>query len=89
MRTRKLTITNPRGLHAQACARLVGIAKRWRCNLSVVVNGRRASARNLFAVMLLTATVGTAVRIEAEGPDEEMAMREVATLFHDGLGERR
>lgn len=89
MRTRKLTIANPRGLHAQACARLVDIAKRFRCNLSVVVNGRRASARNLFAVMLLTASVGTAVRIEATGPDEERAMREVAALFHDGLGERR
>jgi len=39
--------------------------------------------------MLLTASVGATVRIEAEGPDEEVAIREIATLFHDGLGERR
>jgi phosphotransferase system HPr-like phosphotransfer protein len=38
--------------------------------------------------MLLTASVGSTVRIEADGPDEEATIREIATLFHDGLGER-
>lgn len=89
MRMQKFTIRNPGGLHARACARIVDIANRCRCNVSIVVNGRRARVRNIFAVMLLTATVGAAVRIEADGPDEEVAMREIATLFHDGLGERR
>ena len=89
MQIRKLVIGNPRGLHAQACARIVNIANRWRCNLSIVGNGRRVSARNIVAVMLLTASMGATVRIEADGPDEEVAIREIATLFHDGLGERR
>jgi phosphocarrier protein HPr len=51
--------------------------------------GRRVSARSIVAVMLLTASVGSTVRIEADGPDEEAAIREIATLFHDGHGERR
>jgi phosphotransferase system HPr (HPr) family protein len=89
MQIQKIRIANPRGLHARACAHIVDIAKRFRCNLSVVVNGRRVQARNIFAVMLLTAAVGAAVRIEIEGPDEVNAMREIATLFRDGLGERR
>lgn len=89
MQTRRLVIGNPRGLHAQACAGIVNIAQRCRCNLSLVVKGRRVSARSIVAVMLLTASVGATVRIEAEGPDEEVAIREIATLFHDGLGERR
>lgn len=88
MQTRTLTIANPGGLHARACARIVAIAKRFRCNISLVANGQRVRARNLVAVMLLTATFGATVRIEAEGPDELIAMREIATLFHDGLGER-
>jgi phosphocarrier protein HPr len=89
MRTRRLVIANPRGLHAQACARIADIAKHCHCNLFVVSNGRRVSARDLVAVMLLTATVGSTVRIVADGPDEEVAIREIATLFDDGLGERR
>lgn len=88
MQTRRLIIANPHGLHAQACARIVNIAQRCRCNLFLVGKGRRVNARNIVALMLLTASMGTTVRIEADGPDEEVAMREIATLFHDGLGER-
>jgi phosphocarrier protein HPr len=89
MLTRNLTIANPHGLHAQACARIAAIAKRCRCNLALVARGRRVQARNIVAVMLLTASVGATVRIEANGPDEDVAMRDIATLFHDGLGEGR
>ena len=88
MRIRKLVIANPRGLHAQACEGIVNIAKHCRCNLFLVRKGRRVSARNIVAMMLLTAAVGATVRVVADGPDEEAAIREIATLFHDGLGER-
>lgn len=89
MQFRQLTIANPRGLHAEACARLARIAERCRCKLSVVRRGRRVNARNVVAVMMLTASLGATIRIEAEGPDESAAIREVAALFRDGLGERR
>lgn len=88
MLTRVVSIINPLGLHARACAKLVHIASRFRSNVSLVVRGRRASARNIVAVMLLTASVGATVRVEVEGPDEVEAMREIAALFHDGFGER-
>ena len=88
MQTRSIPIINRLGLHARACARIVQIASRFRSNVSLVVKGKRASARNIVAVMLLTASVGTTVRIEVDGPDEVEAMREVAALFHDGFGER-
>jgi phosphocarrier protein HPr len=88
MLTRVVSIINPLGLHARACAKLVHIASRFRSNVSLVVRGRRASARNIVAVMLLTASVGATVRVEVEGPDEAEAMRAIAALFHDGFGER-
>ncbi len=88
MLTRVVSIMNPAGLHARACGKIVNIASRFRSKVSLVVRGRRASARNIAAVMLLTATVGATVRVEVEGPDEAEAMREIAALFHDGLGER-
>ena len=59
-----------------------------RSTVSLSVKGKRASARNIVAVMLLTASVGSTVRIEIDGPDEAEAMREIAALFHDGFGER-
>jgi phosphocarrier protein len=66
----------------------VQIASKFRSTVSLTVKGRRASARNIMAVMLVTASVGATVRIEVDGPDEAQAMRAIAALFHDGLGER-
>jgi len=80
---------HPRGLHAETCARIVRIAERCRCSLTLVAKGRRINARNIIAVMVLTASMGVTVRIEASGPDEGVAIREIATLFRDGSGERR
>ena len=50
---------------------------------------RYVNTQDIVAVMLLTATMGATVRIVADGPDEDVAIREIATLFQDGLGERR
>ena len=88
MLVRVVSVINPLGLHARACAKIVGIASRFRSNVSLVVKGKRASARNIVAVMLLTASMGATVRVEVDGPDEVQAMKEIAALFHDGLGER-
>jgi len=88
MQTRTLKIANPGGLHARACSRIADIANRCRCRLVLVRNGRRVSARDVVAVMMLTASLGATVRIEAEGPDEAAAIRAIAALFLDGLGER-
>jgi phosphocarrier protein HPr len=89
MQTLRVVVASPHGLHAQACAGIVQIAESCRCKLSLIAKGRRVSARNIMAIMLLTATVGATVRIEADGPDEISAIRDVAALFHDGFGERR
>ena len=53
MLMRKIMISNARGLHAQTCDRIVKIAGRCRCKVSLVVKGRRASARNAAATWLL------------------------------------
>src|SRR4030095_10530750 len=88
MQTRVVSVINPLGLHARACARIVAIASKFRSTVSLSVKGRRASARNIVAVTLLTASVGATARIEIDAPDEAEAMRAIAALFHDGFGER-
>jgi len=88
MQIQEVAITNRLGLHARSCAKIVHVASRFFCNVSLVVDGRRASARSVIAMMLLSASVGTMVRVEVEGPDEARAMREITALMHDGFGEQ-
>jgi phosphocarrier protein len=87
MKTLDVTVMNPNGLHARTCARLVQAASRFRCNVSLSARGRRASARSVVAVMLLAASVGTTVRIQADGPEEEDALREIAALLQNRAAE--
>jgi phosphocarrier protein len=87
MQKQEVTVTNPIGLHARASAKIVDAASRFHCTVSLVAKGRRASARSIVAIMLLSASAGTLVQVEAEGPEEASAVREIATLFSSGFGE--
>lgn len=88
MQTREIVVVNPLGLHARACARIVELASRFRCRVSLVIGKRRASAESILAIMMLAATVGTTVRIETDGPDESAAMSAMVALFAGGLDVR-
>ncbi len=87
MQVQEVSIINQLGLHARACAKIVQVAVRFPCEVWIVARGRRASARNVLAVMLLAASVGTVVRLEADGPEEAGAIRAMTALFHEGFGE--
>jgi len=88
MQIKEVTVTNALGLHARASAKIVDAASRFPCTVSLVAKGRRASARSIVALMLLSASAGTLVQLEADGPEEAAAVREIASLFSDGFGER-
>jgi len=87
MQMQEVSISNRLGLHARACAKIVQVASRFPCDFWITAKGRRASARNILAVMLLSASLGTVVRLEADGPGEVGAMREISALFQNGFGE--
>jgi phosphocarrier protein len=89
MQTREIEIRYPHGLHARACARIVQVASRFRCKVLLVNGVRRASAHSIVAVMLLSAAVGTTIRVETDGPDEMAAMTAIVSLLRDGLEQRR
>jgi phosphocarrier protein len=87
MQAREVTITNRKGLHARAAAKLVTLASKYASSVMLVANGRRANARQFIAVLMLAAAMGSPVSIEVTGPDEAEAMRAVARLISNGFGE--
>ena len=85
MQIRVIEITYRLGLHARACARIVELASRFRCNVALVYGRRRASARSIVSVMLLAVGMGGLVRVETDGPDESAAMSAMIRLLTQGL----
>jgi phosphocarrier protein len=81
MEVREVSITHPHGLHARVAARIVLLASRFKCRVQLVFNGRTADARNIIAIMLLAAGVGSAIRIETSGADEREAVDALSALI--------
>jgi len=87
MLQRKLTIVNRLGLHARAAAKLVTLCTRYVSDVVIVANGKRANARHFIAILLLSASMGVQVSVEANGPDEVEAIAAVTRLITTGFGE--
>ena len=87
MQQRTLKIVNRLGLHARAAVKLVTVCTRFTSQVVIVANGRRANARQLMAILLLSAGMGAKVEIQANGPDEAEAIAAVTRLIATGFGE--
>jgi phosphocarrier protein len=82
-----MTIMNRLGLHARAAVKLVSLSSRYASSVVLVANGRRANARHLIAVLMLSASMGSVVSVRISGPDEAEAMTAVTRLISNGFGE--
>ena len=87
MKSRVLKVMNRFGLHSRAAAKLVTVCSRFQSTVTLVVNGRRANGRHLIALIMLSASMGSRVYIEVQGPDELKALDAVTRLISDGFGE--
>jgi phosphocarrier protein len=87
MLNRELKLVNRLGLHARPSAQIVNLASRFRCSVALICNDRRADARQILAVMLLAASMGATIKIEANGPDEADAMAAITQLINSRFGE--
>lgn len=85
MQEREIKIVNPRGVHGRASARIAQLAAQFRCSVALHVKGRHANARSIMAVMLLAASMGSTVRLETNGVDEQEAMAALTSLIRDGF----
>ena len=85
--TREVVVTNALGLHARAAARFVQTAARFAAQIRVSRGDRTVDGKSLMGVLLLAASQGSTLRIDAEGPDADAALDALATLVASGFGE--
>jgi phosphocarrier protein len=80
-------IQNKLGLHLRAAAAFVKVAERYKSDVSLEREGTRANGKSIIALVTLAASLGTSVKIVAEGPDAEDAVGALAKLLEDRFGE--
>ena len=86
MRT-EVTISNKRGLHARASAKLTKLAAAYPCEVWMSRGDRRINAKSIMGVMMLAAGIGAQVVVETEGEQEQEAMDALLALINDKFGE--
>jgi phosphocarrier protein len=84
---RTVRITNSRGLHARAAAKLVAVAERFSASVNVSRDGETVPACSIMGLMMLGAGVGSEITIEADGWDAKEALEAVAGLVEAGFHE--
>lgn len=80
---REVTIKNPQGLHARPIMQFVDLASTFRSRVRVCNQTRRGESldgKSAFEMMLLEATFGNVLRIEALGADASQAVEALSAL---------
>ena len=89
MASRKLILTNKRGLHARAATKLVQCCQPFQARVTVSHAGQDADAANIMALLMLAAPCGTELIVCAEGEDAEAALEAIEALFDARFEEDR
>ncbi|MFM1955843.1 MAG: Phosphocarrier protein HPr [Pseudomonadota bacterium] len=83
----EIEIINKLGLHARASTKLTQTASQFSSEIFIERNGRRVNAKSIMGVMMLAASKGSIVTLEANGADEATAMDALLALINNRFGE--
>jgi len=82
-----LLIQNELGLHARAATKLVQLATKFPCEITVTKDGHEVNGKSIMGVLMLVASKGTTVTLKAKGDRAKEAVDAIAALIDDKFGE--
>ena len=87
VRVEVIEIRNSRGLHARASAKFVQCAEEFEAEIKVSREGQTVLGTSIMGLMMLAAAPGTAIAIEATGPEAREALDALVGLIESKFGE--
>ncbi|HSK05740.1 MAG TPA: HPr family phosphocarrier protein [Kofleriaceae bacterium] len=82
-----VTIQNELGLHARAATKLVQLATKYPCELTISRDGNEVNGKSIMGVLMLVASKGTTIVLRARGDRAAEAVAAIAALVDDKFGE--
>jgi len=83
----RFEIVNRLGLHARAASRLVQLASKFPCDVTLRQGDQVANGKSVMGVLLLCGSKGTFVEVKASGGGAEDAVSAIGTLIRERFGE--
>ena len=88
--SRDIIVSNKLGLHARPAMQFVDLANQFKSDIKVTKFGDEpgeADGKSVMEMIILAATEGTKMRIEADGEDADEAVAKLVGLFEAKFGE--
>src|SRR5688572_33144429 len=88
--SKDIIVSNKLGLHARPAMQFVDLANQFKSDIKVTKFGEEpgeADGKSVMEMIILAATQGTPLKIEATGEDAEEAVRKLGELFDEKFGE--
>lgn len=83
----EVLIPNEKGLHARASAKFVKCAETFQSEIRVTRDEQSVGGTSIMALLMLAASCGTWITIEASGTDAAAAVDALVQLVQSGFGE--
>jgi len=80
-------IQNELGLHARAATKLVQLASKFPCEVTLAKDGHEVNGKSIMGVLMLVASKGTKVTIKAKGDRAAELVAAIVQLINDKFGE--
>jgi phosphocarrier protein HPr len=84
---RELTICNRKGLHARASARFVQTVEKFDADVRVMRCGETVGGTSIMGLMMLAASPGTKIAVEATGKEAAEVVEALTVLIETRFGE--
>ena len=84
---KKMEIKNKLGVHARAAALLVQTVNRFSAQVTISKDGQTTDGRSIMGVLMLAATQGSTIEVEAAGQDAEQAVKAIEKLVDKRFNE--
>lgn len=85
MFVKEVIVQNQVGLHARPATFFIQKANEYKSSIWIEKEERRVNAKSLLGVLSLGIIGGTAIRVIADGPDEEEAVDGLVKLVESGF----
>ena len=87
MIVKTLKVTNKLGVHARPAGVIVDITGPAKSDVSIIFEGSKANAKSILNVMMLAIPLGSEVKFEVDGEDEELVVQKLEQLFNGNFNE--
>ncbi|WP_420407694.1 HPr family phosphocarrier protein [Hoeflea sp.] len=85
--SRTFEIVNKRGLHARASARFVQTVEKFNATVRVTREGSTVGGTSIMGLMMLAASPGCSIHVEAEGDEASQVLDALEMLIAERFGE--